>query len=373
MFSFGRKYTVLFFSFLMLLTVELFAEQFRVAKLHTVQLTDDVNSEAEAALELNDGLAIYLPESRVFIEGIEIKMTIPEETALWRDCCACVVYDSVNPSPKKEQIDFSGNKIFFEVLPGKLSWYLQIPLTETKQFKTNQYTTRLEKKPDLSGNYIFLRLQQVMKGVPDTVLDSVIKMSVKPILSNKGILKLNIQEPEIQTKYQAKTEADKTDEAAKKTAEATEQGFSSDQANNNAQTEDNSQYEAFYTVFVDDEPVQDDLDKILLNTGIHNVSVISESYRTEVRNVRIEQAKISELDILLKSIEPTLIITAPEGTQIQFDGESFSETGKEIIISEGEHKVTFIIGDYEIIRSISAIKGKTYKANLAVDLQISEE
>ena len=37
------------------------------------------------------------------------------------------------------------------MLPGKLSWYLQIPLTETKQFKTNQYTTRLEKKPDLFG------------------------------------------------------------------------------------------------------------------------------------------------------------------------------------------------------------------------------
>ena len=371
MFSFGRKYTVLLFSFLMLFTAGLFAEQFRVAKLHTVQLTDDVNSEAEAALELNDGLAIYLPESRVFIEGIEIKMTIPEETALWRDCCACVVYDSVNPSPKKEQIDFSGNKIFFEVLPGKLSWYLQIPLTDTKQFKTNQYTTRLEKKPDLSGNYIFLRLQQVMKGVPDTVLDSVIKMSVKPILSNKGILKLNIQEPEIQTKYQAKADADKTEEA-EKAAETTEQGLSSAQLNN-TQAEDNSQDEAFYTVFVDDNPVQGDLDKILLNTGIHNVSVISESYRTEVRNVRIEQAKISDLDILLKSIEPTLIITAPEGTQIQFDGEPFSETGKEIIISEGEHKVTFIIGDYEIIRSISAIKGKTYKANLAVDLQISEE
>ena len=371
MFSFGRKYTVLLFSFLMLFTAGLFAEQFRVAKLHTVQLTDDVNSEAEAALELNDGLAIYLPESRVFIEGIEIKMTIPEETALWRDCCACVVYDSVNPSPKKEQIDFSGNKIFFEVLPGKLSWYLQIPLTDTKQFKTNQYTTRLEKKPDLSGNYIFLRLQQVMKGVPDTVLDSVIKMSVKPILSNKGILKLNIQEPEIQTKYQAKSDSDKTEES-EKAAEITEQGLSSAQLNN-AQAEDNSQEEAFYTVFVDDNPVQSDLDKILLSTGIHNVSVISESYRTEVRNVRIEQAKISDLDILLKSIEPTLIITAPEGTQIQFDGEPFSETGKEIIISEGEHKVTFIIGDYEIIRSISAIKGKTYKANLAVDLQISEE
>ena len=216
-----------------------------------------------------------------------------------------------------------------------------------------------------------------MKGVPDTVLDSVIKMSVKPILSNKGILKLNIQEPEIQN-YKSEGNLTKAEaDAGTEGSFTTQNEAASLEASQNQTQQTNTTEEAYdtvlYTVFVDDNPVQGDLDKILLNTGIHNISVISESYRTEVRNVRIEQAKISELDILLKSIEPTLIITAPEGTQIQFDGEPFSDTGKEIIISEGEHKVTFIIGDYEIIRSISAIKGKTYKANLAVDLQISEE
>ena len=350
-----RKYTVSIFSFFAMLTIPVFAEQFRVAKLHTVSISEDVNSEAEAALELNDALAIFLPESRTFIEGIEIKMSIPEETALWRDCCACIVYDSVNPSPATAQIDFSGNKIFFEVLPGKLSWFLQIPITETKQFKTNQYTTRLEKKPELSGNYIFLRLQQVMKGVPDSVLDSKIQMHIKPVLSDKGILNLDIEEAELP--LQNNKEELQTQEEASEGEKA----------------DDNSDAEPFYTVFIDDNPVQDAYDNILLGTGIHTVSVISESYRTEVRTVRIEQAKKSDLTIQLKSIEPTLIITAPEGTKIQLDGEDFNETGKEIIISEGEHKVTFIIGDYEIIRSISAIKGKTYKANLAVDLQISEE
>ena len=193
MFSF-KKYTVSLFSLFLIMAVSVFADQFRVAKLHSVEITEEVNAEAEASLELNDALVIFLPKSRNFIEGIEIKMSIPEETALWRDCCACLVYDSVHPTPKKEQIDFSGERIFFEVLPGKLSWYLQIPITDTKQFKTNQYTTRLDKKPDLSGNYIFLRLQQVMKGVPDSVLDSQIKMHIKPVLSDKGILNLDIQE-----------------------------------------------------------------------------------------------------------------------------------------------------------------------------------
>ena len=45
---------------------------------------------------------------------------------------------------------------------------------------------------------------------------------------------------------------------------------------------------------------------------------------------------------------------------------------KEFVISEGEHKIKFTIGDYEIIRSITAIKGKTYSANFSLDLQITE-
>ena len=46
--------------------------------------------------------------------------------------------------------------------------------------------------------------------------------------------------------------------------------------------------------------------------------------------------------------------------------------GKEFVISEGEHKIKFSIGDYEIVRSITAIKGKTYTANFSLDLDISE-
>ena len=42
------------------------------------------------------------------------------------------------------------------------------------------------------------------------------------------------------------------------------------------------------------------------------------------------------------------------------------------VITEGEHKIKFSIGDYEIVRSITAIKGKTYTANFSLDLDISE-
>lgn len=319
-------------------TVLLTAETFRVAQCHVIELKEDASFSASTKMGLNDALSVYIPEERIFLEGIEIKMDIPEETALWRDCCAAYVYDDIRPAPTERQIDFTGNKIFFGILPGKLSWVLQIPLTKGTQFKTNQYTKTIDKIPSAAGNFVFIRLQQVMKGVPDEVMNSKITFNVRPVLSDKGLLKTKLEYPEL---------AEQTD-------------------NTEAQN---------ITVFVDNAPVllEDVTKGILLGTGVHNISVISENFRTEVRKVRIDQAKITEVAIDLKSIEPTVLITAPEGSKVYLDDEEFSEIGKEYVISEGDHKIRCSIGDYEIIRTLSVTKGRTYKVNLTVDLQISED
>ena len=58
---------------------------------------------------------------------------------------------------------------------------------------------------------------------------------------------------------------------------------------------------------------------------------------------------------------------------IYLDDEKFENTGKEYAISEGDHKIRCVIGDYEIVRTLSVTKGRTYKVNLTVDLQISED
>ena len=112
------------------------AETFRVGQCHVVNLKEETDFSAVKKLGLNDSIAIYLPEERLFLEGIEIKMDIPEETAMWRDCCGAYVYDGIRPAPSEQQIDFTGNKIFFGVLPGKLSWVLQIPLKKENSITT---------------------------------------------------------------------------------------------------------------------------------------------------------------------------------------------------------------------------------------------
>lgn len=325
-----KKQFIFSFAF-MLLSWGLNSETFRVSKVHSIPVAQDTTSENTVKLGITDALAISLPEDKIFIEGLELKFDIPESVAYWMDSVACSVYANINPTPKPSQIDYSGTRAYVSTLPGKLSWVLQIPVSKENSIKSNKYTTKVDNVIEPQNNIIFLRLQPVMKGVPEETMNAIIPITVKPILKDKGLLNIKLHESEDENKVLP------------------------------------------CTVYIDDNPVDIEKDKLLLNTGIHNITVISESYRTEVRTVRIDQAKITEVAVELRSIEPTLLITAPEGTVVLLDDEPCTVFGKEFVVSEGDHKIKFSIGDYEITRSISAIKGKTYTANFSLDLQISEE
>jgi len=119
--------------------------------------------------------------------------------------------------------------------------------------------------------------------------------------------------------------------------------------------------------------MQGDVNSIVLCSSKARRGIIDEIAGVADFDRRIDQAKITDLTVEMKSIEPTLLITAPEGTNILLDDEVCTNIGKEFQITEGEHKIKFSIGDYEIVRSISAIKGKTYKANFSLALEINEE
>jgi hypothetical protein len=305
------------------------AESFRVSKVHVVSITQEPSAEVSAKLGINDALSIQLPKDMIFIEGLELKFDIPEAVAYWMDSVACSVYANIKPKPTESQIDYSGTRSYVSTLPGKLSWVLQVPLKKENSIKSNNYTTKVDTVLEPEGNVLFVRLQPVMKGVPEETLNAKVPITVKPILTNKGLLKLDIKTPD-----KEKSEC---------------------------------------SVFIDDKIAKLHNNTVMLETGVHNISIISEKYRNEVRTVRIDQAKQTDLSVEMKSIEPTLLVTAPDGTKILLDGEVFKSAGTEVVIAEGEHKLSFSIGDYELVRTISAIKGKTYKASFSLDLQVTEE
>lgn len=322
----GKKYVltavaICFFSLI-------HAESFRTSKMHIIKLEQESGTEVQKKLGTNECLAIKLPDDKDFLKGIEIKFDIPEAVAGWQDSVACSVYEGVSPSPAENQIDYSASRKFVKTLPGRLSWILCIPLNENADFKQNQYITIMDSTAAFPDNTVLIRMQPVMKGVPEETLDAKIRLTVKPVLSDKGKIKFSfVSEDELQP----------------------------------------------CTIYVDDKPVTVNKDNtVILDKGVHNVSVVSKSYRNELRTVMVEQAKQTELQIVLKSLEPSILFSAPEGAEVYLDDAKITNFENEITVQEGEHKIRISIGNYEIFRTIPILKGKTYKINCSVDLNVEE-
>ena len=109
---------------------------------------------------------------------------------------------------------------------------------------------------------------------------------------------------------------------------------------------------------------------IILTTGTHHLSVISELYRNEVRTFSVSQAKETILDIELKPIAPEIRIIAPENAIIYLDDTLMENTVDPIIVAPGEHIIQFKLGDYELTKNIIVINGITYTINLAVNIDV---
>ena len=179
--------------FILTLAADAFSQSFRINKAKFVNITKDVDFSSSVKMNINDALVIFIPEERPYMNGIELKITIPEEIAITRNSCQLELYDSVKPAPSSDQIDYSGIKIFQCVMPSKFTWIVQIPFTaDTKKLKTNQYTTKIDSIPNLKNNYLFIRMNQLLPKTDESLVNAEFTITVSPFFSNNGSLSLNI-------------------------------------------------------------------------------------------------------------------------------------------------------------------------------------
>ncbi|MDE5614871.1 MAG: hypothetical protein K2I74_09550 [Treponemataceae bacterium] len=303
------------------------AETFRVRA--TVPLAlNDITDEAQATATMNDALLITLPADMTYVSGVELKFKIPETVAAWRDTIAYSLYDDIRPRPSAQTVDYEGTRISVNTFPGKLSHIVSIPLAENSTVKHSPYQDIIAARPDTKNGYVFFRMQLAMKGAPESLENAVFAVTAKPVLLNKGTLRLLITEP---------------DGAHKP-----------------------------YTVMIDEKAVTPQ-GGMLIDTGEHHLSITSDEYRNEVRTFRIEQAKTTELTVAMRGIEPLLKIISPNDARIFLDGEPLANTKEPLTVTPGDHTVRFMIGDYEVVRTVSAANGRSYTVHLSVDAAVTED
>lgn len=311
-------------------TGRIYGDSFRVRK--TVEVEVPPSGTVVCSAGIYDALAIKLPKDTTFLQGIELEIKIPEVISRYRGSVAYSLYTDVTPVPTKKTIDYTGTQQYLDVIPSKLSMILTIPLIEYDKSK-DPYTETLPLVYDLQSPFVFLRFQLVMKGIPENYDSENFSITVKPIYQNKGIMSLEVQYP---------------------------------------LNQNNEVIQAPYTVYIDDKQVTLDNNRIILTSGLHYVSIVSDSYRNETRTFTIEQAKTTQITVALRDVAPTLQFVAPNSAQIYLDNILVEEPTKEMIISQGEHSIRIVVGDYEVVKVLQAMNGRSYTIHTQLDVDIEE-
>ena len=78
------------------------------------------------------------------------------------------------------------------------------------------------------------------------------------------------------------------------------------------------------------------------------------------------------VDIALRDIAPTLQLVAPHNTIIFLDDQEIPYTKEDFVISQGDHTIRFIVGDYETVKTIQAVNGRSYVITLSLDAEVTE-
>lgn len=304
------------------------AEPFRVSRTNLVTI-DSLFEKKEVEAGVNDAVAIKLPQDKTFIEGIEISIKVPKIVAEWRDSVAWSLYSGISPAPGSSLIDYSGTRVEVGTFGESLSFNIKVPTKKNHSIKGDAYSYTAQMIPANDDGFLFFRLQLAMKGSSDSIPESKFKVCAYPILSNEGKISLDLKRPE------------------------------------NEETKE-------FTVFVDGKQSELGKTDILVPAGNHSVNVVSDFYRNEVRAVSVEQAKTSKVEILLREIKPIIRLIAPEGTKITFDKEEFTAPVEQFYTTSGDHTVKFMVGDYEITKTVSTLDGRSYNISVVIDAAVQE-
>jgi hypothetical protein len=126
-----------------------------------------------------------------------------------------------------------------------------------------------------------------------------------------------------------------------------------------------------FTVLIDDVVVGNPAEEMLIKEGEHHLVVLSDDYRNERRRFMVERAKRLDITLELQDPTPLIIFEAPENARIFLNNNPVRDSGP-VAVEPGVYEAKFQVGDYTLTKTITALRGKTYRVSLSVGIDIEE-
>jgi hypothetical protein len=296
--------------------------------MHTYTVNTEVFDPISLTIGYNDAVSFSVKGDFLFLEGIELEIKQNKTSMNYPNSVAYTLYTDIKPEPSKKHIDYSAKKISTALLPNRFSHIMRIPVKKDYKFKQVKNGEIFPYDGKAADAPFMLRLNPVMKGLPEDFEQASFTVIARPLLIAEGGLKLHLQFPDKEQKP--------------------------------------------VTVQLNNEYITQ-LDTLqLLLPGTYSVNISSDAYRTEMRSCIIERGKITQLEVQLKSITPLLHIQAPENVAVFLDNQEIAPSKEPLPVAVGVHTVVFKMGSYELTRQITVEEGKTYELTMMMDVLLQE-
>ncbi|MBN1698137.1 MAG: hypothetical protein JW881_11535 [Spirochaetales bacterium] len=324
--------TVLTIIWVALFTVTAFSETIRGPIIDHIVIEGEAGYRKQAEVKAGGLIFVSLGENKRFLKGLQLQINMSDLLKRYSDCFALELYHSISPDPDTGIVEFSGKRVFFNVLPVLNKLYVIIPVGENGGNSGYRQPDKFVLSVPIPFDRfpILISIQPVAKGVPDSVLEKDFYFNIEPELDKKGILELSIKKPA---------------------------GLES----------------RLYDIYIDDVLLDGTQNSYIFPEGLHSLKVRSETFTEENTSFSIEAGKTTRIEIILKRSKPILIVDAIEGASLFLDGEKLNITsGEEMAIEEGPHTILIKIGSQTITKKIDVISGKRYIISLIFDIIIKE-
>jgi hypothetical protein len=281
------------------------------------------------SLSYVDSAVISLDQDIRFFRGIELEFTVPQTYLAHRGSLALALYGNLNRTPEPGVADLEGRQLFIEPIPNKIQVIYQIPIRSNHGLRPSPYVSLPVGIAAPESFPILFRVMPVIKGLSEEIETMRFQLSVKPILSDEGAVRIMPRYPEQLPRRP-------------------------------------------FTALIDDEVVEQPREIRLLKEGEHRLVIISDDYRNENRRFLIERGKILDLTMDLQDTTPLVFFEAPENAVIFFDNEAVESGSQPLTVEPGLHEVRFQMSDYSVLKPLTIQRGKTYRVALEVDVSVSE-
>ena len=315
-----KRFLTVFFLFIFMISA--FSDNIRgeVTSLITIKSEKSVTD-----FKLYDLSSISVMQNP-FLEGLDLTLTIPEELGKYRDSFMINIYYELDKIPNESLKVYRGSSLLSTTIPVSKKMFISVPFTGNSNIDTIPGTI-ICSATDISDLPLLLSITPVMKGIPSSVLSSIFKLEVLPIISNKGILNLDITSPS-----------------------------SND----------------IYTILLDGKKITNKTEFILV-AGIHQIKVESDNFKEISRSFVIERGETNKISLILESLLPTVVFEAPLGAEIFLDGKKLEYvSGNRIQVNPGEHVVRIELSDYFLSRKFTVSAEKNYKVSLFLDILVQD-